>query len=75
MQKKKKKKNPIKLRIVIAKSAFGMGVNVPDIRLIVHRGAPHSIQGYMQQSGRREGMVICLYISLSSSRYKHGSYR
>ncbi|XP_061177774.1 putative ATP-dependent DNA helicase Q1 [Saccostrea echinata] len=41
-----------KLRVVIATTAFGMGVNVPDVRVIVHWGAPHSIQGYMQQSGR-----------------------
>lgn len=40
------------LRVVIATTAFGMGVNVPDVRVIVHWGAPHSIQGYMQQSGR-----------------------
>lgn len=41
-----------KLRVVIATTAFSMGVSVPDIRLIVNWGAPHSIQGYMQQSGR-----------------------
>ncbi|KAK3101805.1 hypothetical protein FSP39_006474 [Pinctada imbricata] len=39
------------LRIVIATTAFGMGVNVPNINIIVHWGAPHNIQGYMQQSG------------------------
>lgn len=65
MLKKKQNKITIKLRVALAKSAFGMGVNVPDIRLIVHRGAPHSIQGYMQQSRRQEGMVICLYISFT----------
>jgi superfamily II DNA helicase RecQ len=41
-----------KLRVVIATTAFGMGVNVPNVRVIVHWGAPHSIDGYMQQSGR-----------------------
>ena len=39
-------------RVVIATSAFGMGVNVPDVRIVVHWGAPHSLNSYQQQSGR-----------------------
>ena len=39
-------------RVVIATSAFGMGVNVPDVRVVIHWGAPHSLNSYQQQSGR-----------------------
>lgn len=46
------------LRVIIATTAFGMGINVPDIRLVIHWGAPHTFQSYMQQSGRagRDGI-------------------
>ena len=39
-------------KVVIATSAFGMGVNVPDVRVVIHGGAPHSLNSYQQQSGR-----------------------
>lgn len=40
------------LRILIATIAFGMGMDIPDIRQIIHYGVPGSAEDYVQQSGR-----------------------
>ena len=46
------------LRLIIATTAFGMGVDCRDIRDIVHWGAPCSIEEYVQETGRagRDGL-------------------
>ena len=41
-----------KKRIMVASTAFGMGVDVPDIRLVVHFNLPLSVTDYYQQIGR-----------------------
>ncbi|CAC5412691.1 recQ [Mytilus coruscus] len=45
-------KSDCKTRVIIATTAFGMGINVPDIRYVIHSGAPRSLNGFMQESGR-----------------------
>ena len=40
------------LRLVIATTAFGMGIDCPDIRTIVHWGMPSSVEEYVQETGR-----------------------
>lgn len=40
------------LNVLIATSAFGMGMNIPDIRLIIHWSIPANIEDYYQQIGR-----------------------
>ena len=40
------------VHIVFATVALGMGVNIKDVNLIIHYGAPHSIDDYFQESGR-----------------------
>ena len=38
--------------LVIATSALGLGVNIPDIRIVVHFGLPSDIEQYVQEIGR-----------------------
>ena len=37
------------IRVLIATVAFGMGVDIPDIRIVVHWGLPDNIMQYWQQ--------------------------
>ena len=45
-------KQDTKLRLVIATSAFGLGVDCPDIGRVINWGAPSTIEELVQQSGR-----------------------
>jgi ATP-dependent DNA helicase RecQ len=41
-----------KTRIMVCTNAFGMGINKPDVRAVVHLGPPDCIENYFQEAGR-----------------------
>jgi ATP-dependent DNA helicase RecQ len=57
-----------KTPVLVATSAYGMGVDIPSVRLVVHSEAPGSLEAYVQQAGRagRDGLPAECWLGFAS---------
>ena len=61
-----------KIRVMVATNAFGMGIDKPDVRLVIHIDCPDSPEAYFQEAGRagRDGHKAYAVLLYNDSDYR-----
>lgn len=66
-----------RIRVMVATNAFGMGIDKPDVRIVVHLDVPDSLEAYYQEAGRagRDGQKAYAVMLYANSDLENLLYR